>query len=113
MSEMPVNFDKLNEMKSIMGEVFNQLIPAYIEQSDEMIADMPERLSNGELDILERHAHSMKSSSLNIGADHLSDIAKALEDMSHHKESSALLDEKIKLITAEYARVKDALQNNI
>lgn len=113
MCAMPVNSDKLNEMKSIMGEVFSQLIPAYIKQSDEMIAEMPELLKNGELDILERHAHSMKSSSLNVGADNLSSIAKTLEIMSYNKEDKTLLDETIQSITAEYTLVKKILQSSI
>jgi len=113
MSDTPVNIDKLEEMKQVMGEVFDQLVPAYLDQSDEMINAMPDLLETNTIDVLERHAHSMKSSSLNMGAETLSEIARILEQMSRDKEDSALLKEKVDLISAEYAQVRDILQNYI
>jgi len=110
MSNAPVNFAKIEEMKQIMGEVFVQLLPAYIDQSDELITAMPELLSSGTMDVLERNAHSMKSSSLNVGAEALSDIAKVLEDMCRSNENAAQLKEKVEAITEEYAKVREVLQ---
>ena len=93
-----------------MGEVFSQLVPAFIEQSDELVSEMPNVLANGAIDVLQRHAHSMKSSSLNVGAETLSEIAKTLEQMSRDNEAQDLLKEKVELITDEYVRVKAELQ---
>lgn len=70
-----------------MGEIFVQLVPTYIEQSDEMINEMPKLLSSGTIGVLERNAHSMKSSSLNVGAENLSEIASELENMSRNNDS--------------------------
>jgi len=111
MSDTPINFAKLEEMKEVMGEIFIQLLPAFIEQSDELIGAMPGLLSSGTIDVLERNAHSIKSSSLNVGAEHLSEIARVLEDMSRNNDSANLLNEKITAITDEYANVKTTLQN--
>ena len=113
MSGTPINIAKLEEMKEIMGEVFMQLVPAYLEQSDELIGKMPELLSTGTIDVLERNAHSMKSSSLNVGAEDLSEIARVLEDISRNNAEPPLLEEKIIAITAEYAKVKAFLQDYI
>lgn len=111
MSKPPVDFTKLEEMKGIMGDIFAQLLPAYIEQSDEMISAMPELLSTGDIDVLERHAHSMKSSSLNVGAINLADIARELEELSRNKADNTLLKTNIELITNEYNLVREILQN--
>jgi len=111
MSDTPINFTKLDEMKSVMGDVFIQLIPAYLEQSDEMITEMPSLLDNSEMETLERYAHSMKSSSLNVGAETLSEIARELEDTTRNKGNSDTLSEMISAITAEYAKVKAELNN--
>lgn len=113
MSDTPINFTKLEEMKEIMGDVFLQLVPAYLEQSDGLIGDMPKLLKNGTIDVLERNAHSMKSSSLNVGAETLSEIARTLEDMSRNNEKASSLEEKIIDITEEYAQVKTVLQDYI
>ena len=113
MSDTAINFTKLEEMKDVMGEIFIQLIPAYLQQSDEMIAEMQDLLSNGTIDTLERHAHSMKSSSLNVGAEKLGEIARELEDMCRNKDSTEVLNEKIIVLTEEYAKAKTGLQGYI
>jgi len=111
MSDTPVNLTKLEEMKDVMGDIFIQLVPAYLEQSDEMIEAMPELLINGDIETLERYAHSMKSSSLNVGAEKLSDIARELEDTSRSKGDSNVLNGMISEITEEYMKVKSQLQD--
>ena len=110
MSDTPINFTKLEEMKDVMGEIFIQLVPAYLEQSDEMIAEMPDLLSSGTIDTLERHAHSLKSSSLNVGAEELGKIARELEGMCRNNDNAELLNEKIIALTDEYAKAKTGLQ---
>jgi len=102
--------EKLEEMKNIMGEVFNELIPAFIEQSDQLINSMSEHLSNKQLDVVERHAHSMKSSSLNVGAEALSNLSMILETMARNNDDTELLKEKIIEISTEYEHVKQALK---
>jgi len=112
MSDTSINFTKLEEMKDIMGEVFIQLIPAYLDQSDEMITEMPDLLGKGDLETLERHAHSLKSSSLNVGAEALSAIARKLEDTTRSNNGDTdALSAMISAITAEYTKVKTELNN--
>jgi two-component system, sensor histidine kinase and response regulator len=106
----PISKEKLAEMQKIMGELFKELIPAFIEQSDNFINNMLDHLNNNQLDILERHAHSMKSSSLNVGATPLSNLSMILEEMARNNEDTDLLREKIIAISTEYARVKQALK---
>jgi len=104
-----VNTEKLEEMKNIMGEVFNELIPTFIEQSDILVNSMLELLDDNQLDTLKRHAHSMKSSSLNVGAVSLSKLSMTLEELLCNNENSDSLKEEIIAISAEYDHVKNAL----
>ena len=104
-----IDANKLEEMKNIMGDMFTELIPAYIEQSDSYISKMPSALANHEFENLERYAHSMKSSSLNVGAQTLSNLSRDLEELSRANQENDLLDKSIKLVTNEYTRVKQAL----
>ena len=108
-----VDISKLDEMKSLMGELFDQLIPSYIEQSDNYVAELLDLLNINDLNTLQRHAHSLKSSSLNIGAQKLSDISRKLEnmcDISIDKEvDKDILKSTITLISNEYISVKNEL----
>jgi len=55
----------------------------------------------------------MKSSSLNMGAETLSEIAKNLEEMSRNNEPAEQLKEKVDMITTEYAQVREILLDYI
>lgn len=77
MPRQPINLDTLVQMQKQMGEVFKQLVSAYFEQSDQLFATMPALLERQQYVELQRHAHSIKSSSLNLGAE-----ALAVESLS-------------------------------
>ncbi|MCW9046673.1 MAG: response regulator [Gammaproteobacteria bacterium] len=104
-----LNFKTLNNMKAAIGPVFDQLIPTYIEQSDDMINSMLELLENGDMNTLERYAHSMKSSSLNVGAEIISGYALTLEDMCRNENDKSELKQQITLVINAYEQAKTAL----
>jgi len=66
-------------MAQLMGEFFDELIPAYIRESEKYIEQMPQAFVAGDIKTLERLAHSLKSSSRNVGADNFAGIAERLE----------------------------------
>jgi len=104
-----VTYKKLDDMKSMMGDIFPELIPAYIEQSDSITESMLEELKNNNFKTLELHAHSMKSSSDNLGAEILSFLSEDLEKMTHNNKITDDLKNKIFEITDEYRQVKRQL----
>jgi HPt (histidine-containing phosphotransfer) domain-containing protein len=115
MTQHQINLDTLDQIQKQMGDVFLQLISAYIEQTDKLIADMPAKLEQGLYADLQRHAHSVKSSSLNIGAEALSNMSQQLETLSEQASNAAhtspeLLLELIRQIQQEYASVKPQLE---
>jgi len=105
----PLNYKTLTDMKAAIGPVFDELIPAYFEQSDEMINSMLELLEKEDISTLERYAHSMKSSSLNVGAEIISGYAMTLEDMCRNEKNESELKPQIELVINAYKRAKAAL----
>ena len=108
-SQPMLNYKTLSDMKAAIGPVFNELIPAYIEQSDEMINSMLNLLEKDDISTLERYAHSMKSSSLNVGAEIISGYALTLEDMCRSKQDISDLKPQIETVINSYNQTKLAL----
>lgn len=104
-----IDESKLRDMKEALGAVFDELIPAYIEQSDVMVGDMMSVLDQDDLKSLERYAHSMKSSSLNVGGTNLSQLSAELEEMCRNSDSKDDMAIKVKSVSDEYEKVKSAL----
>jgi PAS domain S-box-containing protein len=104
-----LNYNSLSAMKEAIGSVFDELIPAYLQQSDEMINSMLNLLENNDIETLERFAHSMKSSSLNVGAESVSTLSLTLEDMSRNNTDKEDLKQQIECVINEYKHAKSAL----
>lgn len=104
-----LDLNKLEEMRSALGDVFSELIPAYIGQSDEMINDMMSLLDKNDLVTLERYAHSMKSSSINVGVESVSQLSKELETMARNHENETDIRNMIESVVEKYKDAKRAL----
>ncbi len=104
-----INYEMLINMKKILRNAFNELIPAYIGQSDEIISDMINAYEKSDFKTLERYAHSMKSSSYNVGAEDLSNEASTLEELCQQKSENIQIKPKIDSIIIRYEQVKHKL----
>ncbi len=85
-----VNLDTLSNLASLMGEVFDQLIPSYIEASDKCFNDVRDLVQQQDFETAERLFHSLKSSSRNLGAMKLGDYAERLEAVMRDKQVEQL-----------------------
>ena len=81
-----VDHDHLNTLADLMGDVFEELIPAYISSTDEFFNDVEKLISNQDITTAERLSHSLKSSSRNVGAMQLGDLAETLENNFREKK---------------------------
>lgn len=66
-------------IRNLMGDEFAELIDAYLEDTAGFVRLMREACNSEDYKALHVSAHSMKSSSANIGAMRLSALAKELE----------------------------------
>ena len=94
----------LDQLKDLIGgsqESLNELVETFLIEGDEIIADMNESVSNQDLDLLRRSAHSFKSSAQDFGALDLSRLSASLE--SHCKAQWPVDDiEQIKRINEAF-----------
>ena len=74
-----IDRETLDRLKDNMGDDFEHLIPVFIESTQEIISALEQAFYNREVENFLRQAHSLKSSSANLGGFHLSEQAAALE----------------------------------
>ncbi len=69
-----------DEVRDLLGDEFAVLIDAYLEDTENFVQAMQDACERDDLNAIELPAHSMKSSSANVGAMRLSSLAKELEE---------------------------------
>ena len=72
----------LAELREIMGDDYLRLLQTYLESAPRLIADAHSAIANGDQKALLLSAHSLKSSSANVGANRLSQLAHDTERLA-------------------------------
>jgi HPt (histidine-containing phosphotransfer) domain-containing protein len=92
--------------------LLTKVVSLYFQSSRELLEKLRQALEQGDADTTRKAAHSLKSSSANLGARQLASLSKALEDAgrSHSLEQAGPLLERIK---TEHGRVVAALQGEL
>jgi signal transduction histidine kinase/CheY-like chemotaxis protein/HPt (histidine-containing phosphotransfer) domain-containing protein len=104
----PIDFQSLDQLREAMGEDFEELIPVFIESAREILNQLKASFDAGDLPVFSRHAHSLKSSSANLGGFQLSTMAANLEESAKlgNLPESALF---IEPLMSEFDRIEAAL----
>ena len=94
------------------GETLRLVLNEYLRESESIIKDLQEAITLKDAEKIFFYAHSLKSSSGNVGATQLYEYAKSLEAMSKEKkiDSTQAVFDKVKI---EYESVTEALQIEI
>ena len=112
MDESAVDEKVLQDFMDSMGEEGLPgavlLINTYLENSAPIIQQMIQHLHQENLEELRQKAHTLKSSSAIIGAVHLSNLCRQVEDKSA-RGSLSRLQEDIAAIQKEYQRTRQQL----
>lgn len=91
------------ELRELGGEddpnLLAELIAMFLADAPERIREVETSLASGDIKTLERAAHTLKSSSANIGAMILSAVCKRIEEFARKQDS-----ESIRPLMAETAR---------
>jgi HPt (histidine-containing phosphotransfer) domain-containing protein len=102
--------DKAREWIEEYGEDFLvDLIDVYLEDTPNRIAQMRGAVGGGETDTLIREAHTLKSSSANVGAMRLSALAKQMEFAWRSGDFAGMADD-VQRFQDEFIQVKAALE---
>jgi signal transduction histidine kinase/CheY-like chemotaxis protein/HPt (histidine-containing phosphotransfer) domain-containing protein len=104
-----VNREIVQDLRDIMGEEFPSLVRVFLEDAPRALARLQEAAASGDIDSLVGPAHSLKSTSANLGAMEMSAQAKHIE---HGARARTLTDapDRAAALLAEFDRVEAALQ---
>jgi PAS domain S-box-containing protein len=105
-----IDNEALGRMRDMLGEDFPEFLDAFHTSAGELLATLPKTQAAGELQALERQAHSLKSAARNAGAQRLAALAEQLEHQAHAGDGSDA-DHLIPALSEEYVRVRKALQD--
>jgi signal transduction histidine kinase/CheY-like chemotaxis protein/HPt (histidine-containing phosphotransfer) domain-containing protein len=104
-----VSADVVQDLLEMMGGEFTDLVRVYLEDTPRSIAQLETAAASNSIDGLIAPAHSLKSTSANLGALHLSDLAKRIE---HGARTGRLGGEPVLLVAelgVEFRRVSSEL----
>ncbi len=111
-SQMPaVDQATVHELLEIMGEGFAELVQVYFDDTPKLLARLREAAGGGDHAAVAEIAHSLKSSSANVGALPLAELAKLAESDAKAGRSNVLeslsqrLDNEYQRVLAAFAGV--------
>lgn len=84
----PAAIDRLDRLGG--DELVGKMAALFVELGPERMAAATEGLEAGDLDAVERAAHSLKSSAGNVGAVELGEAAGRLERLAEEKRAEAI-----------------------
>ncbi len=105
----PMALDTLRSLQRPgMQDLLQSVATTYLAESPRLLAELQDAAQVGDLHALKRSAHTLKSSSLQLGAMRLSEACKALEEGARNGTLQNA-PEHAQQIEIEFARVVDAV----
>jgi len=105
MTENLIDREAWETMKAMTGpEFLASLIDVFLSDSPELIQQMHSGLKAGDVELVRRAAHSLKSNSASFGADRLAGAARDLE-MAAKNGSLEGGESKLAVIESEYTQL--------
>jgi signal transduction histidine kinase/CheY-like chemotaxis protein len=104
-----IDHEVLDELRAVLGNEVDRLVAVFLDTTPPLIAKLEAAALVPDFDALREAAHSLKSSSANLGAMALSAAAKLVE----HGARMRKLDRPavaVALVAGEYARAAEALR---
>lgn len=76
-----LNTETISELKATLGEIFDELREAFIEDGEVLIKQAGDAAAGADYSALSGYVHTLKSSAKNIGADELAENCKQVEGL--------------------------------
>ena len=92
--------DVVRDLLDVMGDEFTDLVHVYLEDTPKALAALEQSAARGDNEGLIAPSHSLKSTSANLGALGLSELAKRLE----HGARAGTLGNEAPIVVAEIKR---------
>ncbi|MEM1168080.1 MAG: response regulator [Cyanobacteria bacterium P01_H01_bin.35] len=115
--ELEIAIDKavLEELKEMAGddpEMVVEIINCYLEDTPILLDKITQAVEKEQAELLQKSAHTMKSSSASVGATNLSQLSKDLEYIGRGGTTEGA-DMILSQVKAEYERVENALRDEL
>jgi signal transduction histidine kinase/DNA-binding response OmpR family regulator/HPt (histidine-containing phosphotransfer) domain-containing protein len=105
----PIDLVQLETMRELMQDEFPLLVESYLESTAALLDELRDGATRADANALYRPAHTIKSSSANLGAMHLTVLAAALEaDAKHDSVPDAVT--RVAELAVEFERVNSAMR---
>ncbi len=91
-------------------DIRERVIGLYLQQTPQQLSELRSALDRRETSAVARAAHTVKSSSANVGAVRLSALCRELESVAGEKDAPDV-GPRVNAIEAEYARVERELED--
>lgn len=75
-----LDFDRVEEATGGDYEFMKELVDLFLEDAAERLRELEAAVASHDAEQLGKCAHKLKGSSANVGADHMSHLAKSLEE---------------------------------
>ncbi|MEJ7747117.1 MAG: ATP-binding protein, partial [Luteimonas sp.] len=103
-----INTATLDELEAVIGPGIGHIIATYLDNTPRLIAQLKTAAEVPDLPLLRELAHSLKSSSANLGAEALSEAAKRIE-LEARQETLERPAAAVAVVVAEFERVRPLL----
>jgi CheY-like chemotaxis protein/HPt (histidine-containing phosphotransfer) domain-containing protein len=108
-SGTPIDLVQLETMRELMQDEFPLLVESYLEGTAALLDELRAGATRADANAMYRPAHTIKSSSANLGALHLTGLAAALEaDAKHDSVPDAAT--RVAELAVEFERVNAAMR---
>ncbi len=104
-----ISMDVVEDLRDIMGAEFDALVGVFLEDAPKSLAKLEVAAARGEVDAMVGPAHSLKSTSANLGAMELSAQAKHIE-FGARQRTLQDLPALVAALTAEFRRAEAELK---
>ncbi|MBL8863843.1 MAG: Hpt domain-containing protein [Planctomycetes bacterium] len=92
----PIDMQVIEGLRELGGQddpgLLVEVIGMFLADAPARIRDLELGLASGDIELLERAAHSLKSASANVGASKLSSICRQIEEIARAKGSERLAE---------------------
>ncbi len=104
-----INQEVVDDLREIMGDEFRSLVRVFLEDAPRSLARLQSAAAARDIDGLIGPAHTLKSTSANLGAMELSAQAKHIEHGARQKNLDRI-EQRVTALTAEFRRAEQALR---
>lgn len=114
---MNLDSQAILELKNMIGEedfpeVFAELIETYLEESPNLIQNVVTAAENKNIDMVKINAHSLKSSSMTLGAQQFAQLCKKIENYCNQGELEKATN-LVSELSEEYKQVEYLLNKEL